>query len=170
MSRPYEVLEHTADVGVRARGRTLEETFVNMAAGLMSLVVPDPESIRATEERRIEARAPDLEGLLVAWLSEFVYLIDAERFLVATIEDVFVASCEPEAGPGSKRGRPASRGPASWTAGAVVRGENIDVARHQLDTEIKGVSYHMVKVERERASETDSAGGAGWVAQAIFDI
>ncbi|MGE5588828.1 MAG: archease [Clostridia bacterium] len=226
MSRPYEVLEHTADIGVRARGRTLEETFANMAAGLMSLVAPGPGCIQPKEERRVEARAADLEGLLVAWLAEFVYLIDAERFLVAKIEDIRVTRCEPKSRPGREPARPADRecppagdgetgtvrpgkrgarddgtrgafeggaaeragGPAAWTVTALVRGEGIDLTRHALEMEIKGVSYHMVKVERETGAGTGPAGagaagddtgeaaggervcGGGWVAQAIFDI
>lgn len=178
MSRPYEVLEHTADIGIRARGRTLEETFANMALGMMSLIVPDPRRILEREERRVEARAADLEGLLVAWLSEFVYLVDAERFLAAKIEDVCIDRQEP--GQGAVGG---DLGVTAWMVTALVRGEGIDPARHPLEMEIKGVSYHMVKVERvgepgragavgetgEVASE-ENVQGDGWVAQAIFDI
>ncbi|MEW6105583.1 MAG: archease [Bacillota bacterium] len=238
MSRPYEVLEHTADIGIRARGRTPEETFANMALGMMSLIVPEPGRILEREERRVEARAADLEGLLVAWLSEFVYLVDAERFLVAKIEDIRIDRREPRREPGQAAGRAAvqtprqeveqavvqtpgqtaaweswragergtahpdeegtyntgvqgtvgggfgsAAGSAAWTVTALVRGEGIDPARHPLEMEIKGVSYHMVKVERVgepgRAGAVGETGevasdenvqGDGWVAQAIFDI
>ncbi|MDI7246383.1 MAG: archease [Bacillota bacterium] len=225
MSRPYEVLEHTADVGIRARGRTLEEAFANAALGMMSLVVPEPGRVLEREERQVKVCAADLEGLLVGWLSEFVYLIDAERFLVARIEDVRIrrreagrttgraaaqttgqtagreswrsdgraaAGCPDGEGP---RGEgTAGAGPRdvvssdfvgapSWTVTALVRGEGIDPERHALEMEIKGVSYHLVKVERvggpgraRAARETDgvvgdgNVQGAGWVAQAIFDV
>lgn len=210
VSRPYEVLEHTADVGIRAFGRTLEETFANMALGMMSLIVPEPRCILEREEKRVEARATDLESLLVAWLSEFVYLVDAERFLVAKIEDIRIDRREPRLEPGQAAGRAAvqtpgqtaeweswragvqgavgggfgsAAGSAAWTVMALVRGEGIDPARHPLEMEIKGVSYHMVKVERMgepgRGGAVGETGGAasdenvqgdGWVAQAIFDV
>ncbi|MGE5572481.1 MAG: archease [Bacteroidota bacterium] len=226
MSRPYEVLEHTADVGIRARGRTLEEAFANAALGMMSLVVPEPRRVLEREERQVRACAADLEGLLVGWLSEFVYLIDAERFLAARIEDVRIRRRDlgrtagraaaqatgQTAGQESRRsdGRAASRcpdgegprgegatagagtrdvvsgdfvGETSWTVTALVRGEGIDPERHAPEMEIKGVSYHLVKVERVdrpgRACASRVMGGlvgdgnvqgVGWVAQAIFDV
>ncbi|MGH9785587.1 MAG: archease, partial [Terriglobia bacterium] len=36
---PYEILEHTADVGLKAYGRTLPELFVNAAVGMIALAL-----------------------------------------------------------------------------------------------------------------------------------
>lgn len=173
MCRPYEILEHTADIGLRAHGSTLEEALLNMARGMMALVVPEPERVLAREERKVEAGAASLEGLLVAWLSELVYVVDAERFLPAEIEPPRVVR-EPAA----------ERQPERWSISARVRGERLDPARHVLGTEIKGVSYHLLKVEELRGvgegregeavgevqGEDGRARGASWVAQAIFDV
>lgn len=169
MSRPYEVLEHTADVGLRARGRTLEEVFTNMALGMLALVVAEPGRISGREQRRVAAGAEDLEGLLVAWLSEFVYLVDAEGFLVARIEGARItgrAAAIDETGATDRTGGGDAES-AMWTVSAVVHGERIDPTRHQMELEIKGVSYHLVKVGR---SDVAGEPGGGWVAQAIFDV
>lgn len=68
----YEILEHTADVGVRARGATLEETFENAIAGLADImgIVADGDG-RAVP---MEVQADDLGGLLVELLGEVLYL------------------------------------------------------------------------------------------------
>ena len=41
---PYEVFDHTADVGIYAHGETLSELFIHMAQGMESLLVP-PEQV-----------------------------------------------------------------------------------------------------------------------------
>ncbi len=171
MRPPYEVLEHTADIGLRARGATLEEAFLNMARGMMSLVIQDAKSVSPAEEREVEATAPTLEGLLVAWLSEFVYLIDAERFLPAEI-------CVPAVSRERAAAVAAEGGETSrWIARGRVRGERLDPARHALVMEIKGVSYHLLEIRRVGGERGDDPKGrdtgteaGGWTAQAIFDV
>jgi SHS2 domain-containing protein len=74
MDRPFEILEHTADVGFRAWGGTPAELFENAAAALVSFAEP---AGRRDLERTVELTAEDRESLLVAWLSEVLYLLDA---------------------------------------------------------------------------------------------
>jgi SHS2 domain-containing protein len=74
MSRSYELLEHTADVGILARGETCEEAFEAAAEGLAEILgvwVPGEG-----EERELRIEAPDTEALLVAWLDELLYLAE----------------------------------------------------------------------------------------------
>jgi SHS2 domain-containing protein len=76
VTRSYGFLEHTADVGIRARGDTLAEVFVAAAEGLAELLgawFPG-----GGEHRRIDLEAPDLGALLVAWLDELIFLHEAE--------------------------------------------------------------------------------------------
>src|SRR3972149_3323132 len=88
---PFEILEHTADVGIVAHGGSLEETFANAAAGMFALMA-DLDGVRPLEERRIDVEGRDREGLLVHWLTELLYYLDAEemlfsRFVVEEISD-----------------------------------------------------------------------------------
>lgn len=74
---PYEILEHTADVGLKAYGQTLLELFVNAARGMIALAL-EPQEVRPSECRKLSARGEDLEELLVHFLSEILYAVDAE--------------------------------------------------------------------------------------------
>lgn len=84
---PYEILEHPADVGLEVYGRTLPELFANAARGLMSLALRTDDNSRekshpdAAERLPVAAQGIDLEDLLVNWLSEILYLIDAGRWI-----------------------------------------------------------------------------------------
>ena len=44
---------------------------------------------------------------------------------------------------------------------ATARGEPIDPERHELDMEVKAITYHGLKVERD---------GDGWLAEVIVDL
>ncbi len=71
----FEPVEHTADVGLRVWGRTLEELFAQAGMGMASLLV-DPETVRAVERRHVALTTNDLEEALVAWLQEILYLYE----------------------------------------------------------------------------------------------
>ena len=67
--KPYEVFEHTADIGLHAYGATLPELFIHAAQGMESLVVA-PEQLRPQVSREIAVTGHDEVSLLIAWLSE----------------------------------------------------------------------------------------------------
>lgn len=124
--KPYEVIEHTADVGIQAFGHTLPELFIHAAQGMESLMVA-PEQIRESVSREIAVAGHDMVSLLVAWLNELVFLFDTEYLLFRTfeIDDLTEASL---------------KGRAS--------GEPYDVQRHELSSAIKAVTWHEASVER----------------------
>ena len=61
MARPFEILEHPADVGFMAYGATLEELFANATLAMFSLAC-DLETVQETEHHKIEATGEDLES------------------------------------------------------------------------------------------------------------
>jgi len=140
---PFRVLEHTADVGFEAFGRTKEEVFANAGRALFNLMV-DLDSICPRQGLRIEASASasdaDASGLLVNWLSEILYLYDAEGWLLRDFE---IRSLD------------------NRSISAVARGEQFDRARHQIKLLVKAITYHQLGLE-----ETTS----GWRAQVYVDI
>ncbi len=76
MTAHFEILEHTADVGLQLSGDTLEEVF--QAAGEGFATLQGAWFPGVGEERQIEVRAVDNPGLIVAWLNELLYLQEAE--------------------------------------------------------------------------------------------
>jgi SHS2 domain-containing protein len=83
MTERFEILEHTADIGLSARAPTREELFEALGEGLATLQgawFPDGGA-----ERLVAVEAPDPEALLVAWLDELLYLHEAEDAVFAAL-------------------------------------------------------------------------------------
>ncbi len=136
---PFETFEHTADIGLVARGRTLEELFANAASGLVDLMV-DPADLREETRLELTVSAPDREALLVAWLNELLYLLDAQGFVprrsrILTLTDT--------------------------TLTAELRGERIDRARHHVRRMVKAATYHELRVAQQDGR---------WEARVIVDL
>ena len=68
----FEILEHTGEIGILARGRTPSEVFAEAARGMFSFIV-DLGAVEERDVRRVEVEATDLEALLVEWLNELTY-------------------------------------------------------------------------------------------------
>ncbi|MBI4812408.1 archease [Candidatus Falkowbacteria bacterium] len=74
----YKILEHAADVKIRAFGANREEVFINSAVGMMEYIYPHTKNfgVGVCQKEIIMAEGRDLESLLVNWLSEILYLSD----------------------------------------------------------------------------------------------
>jgi len=127
----YELLEHTADVMVRAHGKTLEECYENAAYALFDQMV-DASRIVPRTEVTFEAEGHDLESLLYNYLSEFLYLHDTKMLVL----------CEFEVGI------------KDFTLKCRARGERLDRVRHIQRHEVKAITYHMLKVDQNEPSVT----------------
>ncbi len=126
MNRKYEYIEHTADLGFKAYGTTVEELFVNAAEALFEVLVA-LDSVRARDKRIIHVDSIDLETLMVSWLNELLYRFEMEGFLLKRSQIDKMTSCSLQ---------------------ATVYGETIDPARHEIRTTIKAVTYHQLYVKR----------------------
>lgn len=77
----FEFLEHTADIKIRARGKTLGEAFESVAAAF-SNYVSRGEKLAAKKKKKILLEAIDQGNLLYSFIDELIYLMDAEHFVV----------------------------------------------------------------------------------------
>jgi SHS2 domain-containing protein len=77
--KKIEQIDISGDVGLRVRGKTLEELFENAAIGLVGLMT-NPFSIKETEHREISLKVEAYENTLVQWLNELVFLFDTYGF------------------------------------------------------------------------------------------
>jgi len=126
VAKDFELIEHTADVGIMAYGADVREAFVNAARGMFSLMV-ELGTINEVGHRDIEASAPDVESLLAAWLNELICLFDVENMLFSRFEIT-------EFGDTHLRAR--------------AYGEPVDSSRHRLKVGIKAATYHMLEVDQ----------------------
>jgi SHS2 domain-containing protein len=140
LPQAYEDLAHTADVGVRVRGATAEEALGRLVLAFATLVTAGVPAEGAHDERVSVEGGPGLAGTAVALLRELL-------FRLATAREVPV---EIEVERADERG-----------AVAAVTFARHDPQRHAEGADVKAVTWHAARLERE---------GAGWVGQVIFDI
>jgi SHS2 domain-containing protein len=72
----------TSDLTFEARGATLGDLFAAASEALLAATVERPEAVRKVVERRVELEDTRLDWLLRRFLSEIVYLQDAERLVL----------------------------------------------------------------------------------------
>jgi SHS2 domain-containing protein len=135
----FRILEHTADVGFEAFGATREEVFANAARALFDLIV-ELDTIEPREEVRVEVAGPDPASVLVNWLSEILFLHDAEGWIFREFE---------------------IRNVHDDSLSALARGEKFQRSRHQAKLLVKAITYHQLVLEKT---------GQGWRAQVYVDI
>ena len=126
MSKRFEVIEHTADVGIAAYGSDVKEAFANAAYALFSLMI-DLKHVGDNLDREVEVTAENQQDLLVAWLNELIYLFEVEgilfkRFRIDELTETKLKS--------------------------RCYGEKVDPVRHKIRVGVKAATYHMLKVEK----------------------
>ena len=121
----YEIVEHTADVGVVATGQTLGEALSFVAMGMFSIIV-DPGGVEATRRVRVSLSSTDAHALVVDWLNELLYRFEADGFV-----------------PKECRVEVDDRGTALQ---ADCWGDDYDPERHRLGTEVKAATYHRLDI------------------------
>jgi SHS2 domain-containing protein len=125
--KQYELIEHTADVGVKAYGKTVAEAFEHAAKGMFDIIT-DESTIEPVGQYDIQLEAPDREQLLVDWLSKLLFLNDAQDLVFERFQVTLTGN----------------------RLSASVFGEKYDTKKHQMGVEIKAVTYHMLQVHEEK--------------------
>lgn len=139
MEPGWEHFEHQADIGIRGRGRTPAEAF-EQAALALAAVVTRLDCVEPRDPVRVQCEAPDLELLLADWLNAILWEMSARRMIFSRFEVTL----------------------AGGRLEAVLWGETKDDARHDLVVEVKGASYHNLRVWE--------AGPGEWTAQCVVDV
>lgn len=135
----YEVFDHTADLGLRIRADDLQGLFAEAARALFSLIVVNFDALRPIDEVTFRVEGTERDELLRDWLAELLYTFHTRHLLLSQfdvdLDDTGLT--------------------------ATARGEPVDPERHEIDAELKAVTYHGLKVEQEPG---------GWLAEVIVDI
>ncbi len=127
----YEVIDHTADVMIKAYGKNIEECFENAAFALIDQMV-DASKVRQEKKVYLQIDGDTKEELLYNFLSEILFQFDANRLVLSRFE-VHLA--------------PGQLSCTAW-------GEGLDLERQSPKTEVKAITYHMLTVDEIEPSVT----------------
>ena len=133
----FEELPHTADVKIRVRADTLGALFSDTCMALMQVMYGNDRRSRITKE--IVLDAPDIEALLSNFLSEVLFISEVDCFVIARAEVTI----------------------AGLRLKAVLDGERFDPHRHNKGTEVKGISYSGMSIQKDMK---------GYVLEILFDV
>jgi len=140
--KEFEILEHTADIGIAAYGKNKREVFINAAKGMFEIIAGENKNLKDNFYDKIKLEADNLEGLLFAWLNELLYigetrLVILNKFQIKELSDYQIK--------------------------AEVEGMKINQLGCKIEKEIKAVTYHRLEIKKDKGSGL-------WRAQVIFDI
>jgi SHS2 domain-containing protein len=125
MKKAFEIIDHTADIGIIAYGKDVEELFSNAALALFSLIT-EPEGIQEKSHLDLKVSSKDRDGLLVEWLNELIYFFDAKHLLFNRFDIESLTNNELK---------------------VTCHGEGFDPMRHKIKRGVKAATYHMLKLE-----------------------
>lgn len=140
---PWELLDHQADVGLQATGNSIEDALADGVRGMLALMV-DPATVQPQEHWVIEARGSDVGSLFVDLLNSVLATKDIEN---AFFHDVVIESLDQQDG--------------TWHVSCRLSGEAIDLAKHEVDSDVKAATYGGL-----RAEQSDD----GWLLRCVLDL
>jgi len=126
VKRAFELIDHTADVGVVVYGVDIKQLFSNAALALFSLII-ESGSIGEQLQRHVEVFSECNDSLLVEWLNELIYLFDGEHLLFSrfTIENL-----------------------SNNQLKATCYGEEFNPQKHKIKMGVKAATYHMLRINK----------------------
>lgn len=123
----YEPIEHTADIGIRAYGRSLKELFENAALAMFDEIA-EAKKVEPLRCVKLNLKASSKEELFHLWLTELLYQFNGKGlvFCKFEVEDINELKMK-----------------------AVVCGDRVGEKRGILKKEIKAVTYHKFSIKKE---------------------
>jgi len=140
--KEFEILEHTADIGIAAYGKTKREVFINAARGMFEIIAGGTKNLKENFYDKIKLEADNLEGLLFAWLNELLYISETKLVILSKFKIKELSD---------------------YQIKAEVEGTKINRLGCKINKEIKAVTYHCLEIKKGKESGL-------WRAQIIFDI
>jgi len=146
MTSSFRFLEDIAlaDAAFEARGGTPSELFTASATAVIETLA-DPRTVGPALAKTVTRHDHSLANLLFDWLSDIVYLKDAEG-LVFRDADCVVSRNQAD---------------GDWHMEGRLTGAPIDQARHNLRADIKAITKHRYEVREDDGN---------WVATVVMDI
>ncbi len=140
--KEFEIIDHTADIGLIAYGKNKEQVFINTAKGMFEIIAGGNKTFKENFYDKIKLEADNLEGLLFAWLNELLYISETKLVILNKFEIKDLSNNK---------------------IGAEVKGMKINQLGCKIKREIKAVTYYRLEIKKDEESGL-------WRAQIIFDI
>lgn len=138
----YKILEHTADLKIEIFGKSKEELFSNALSGMIDGLRAEVRS-QKSEVRNINIKSPDLEALLVDFLSECLYLVQVNKEIYNKVN---FKKFSPSVNSGK----------------AEIEAELSGQRVKRFNEDIKAVTYYDLDIHQEK--------DGSWRAVVVFDI
>ena len=139
----YEYLEHTADLKIRAYGKTLEQAFVNIAIGAFDFLT-NTTKVKKKIEKKISIKAKRIESLLYDFLEELLFMLDTNGFILAEIKDMVIRE---------------DKDNKKYSLQCFALGD--DYKNYEVKGNIKSVTYSEMLIKKEKD---------GFVIEVVLDI
>jgi SHS2 domain-containing protein len=134
----FDFFEHTADIGIRGYGKTYLEALEGVAKAMFTQIC-DVSEMSNTQEHRLEISADTPEDLVIRFLNKLILLLETEHFVPIHYE---LSQPNPK------------------TIHAVLQGDTLDSAKHEVRAEVKAATYHNLEIEHN----------GDWMIQVIVDV
>ena len=122
----YEMIDHTADLGIHVFGADAKDLFANAAFALFDLIT-DINALKGLNEHEVRITGDDWPDTMVNWLRELLYLWTCKKMLVKIVNISYLTEHE---------------------LTAKVNFDPYDPDHHEIKNEIKAVTYHQIQVEK----------------------
>ncbi len=131
-SSGFAYLDHTADVWVHAWGSTVELAFEQCVYGLMDTMIENFHTIKETTSHPIEIVEETKGSLLIAFLTEFLFLFDTEELIFSRVVVEKITTLDD--------GR--------LKLVATCYGDIFDPNKYSPDTEVKAITYSYLEIKK----------------------
>jgi SHS2 domain-containing protein len=138
-TRAWRVFDHRADLGLAVYGADCSSLFANAARALFSQIT-DRRRIKASQSIAVALEGADWPDLMVKWLRELLYLFNGKAMVMRSVRIDQILAFELR---------------------ARLQAEAFDPRRHNVNKEIKAVTFHQIAVRQTPD---------GWQARIVLDL
>jgi len=125
----YEILEHTADIGIRVKARDLAGLFKAAGMAIFDISAEKlPTRDREQHKLVINQKADSVEELFINWLNEVLSLSAVEALIFTDFKINQIDEHHIE---------------------AIALGS--DIKNYKINSEIKAATYHALKLEKNNS-------------------
>jgi SHS2 domain-containing protein len=127
--KPFELLDHTADLKIRAYGKTIEEAFGNSALGMYSYIT-DVARIKTKKNIDVKISSKQMRSLLYDFLEQLLFLTDTENLIFGKIEKMKISK--------TKEG---------FSLSCVASGDSFE--KYETHGDIKSITYSEMDIDEK---------------------